>query len=25
MDSKPNCQHFMLNIFLKKVKIHRFA
>ena len=25
MDAKPSCQHFMLNIFLKKVKIHRFA
>jgi len=25
MDAKPNCQHFLLNIFLKKVKIHRFA
>jgi len=24
-DAKPSCQHFLLNIFLKKVKIHRFA
>jgi len=25
MDAKLSCQYFLLNIFLKKVKIHRFA
>jgi len=25
MDVKPSCQHFLLNIFLKKVKIYPFA
>jgi len=25
MDAKPSCQYFLLNIFLKKIKIHRFA